>query len=194
VIAAATAVPPGADTAWSRRLPAGHLPEVGISASQIGPILSGADLEPHLVRGWLTRPADPEFFTRAARVCALYRTCPPGAVVLSIDEKTGIAARCRKHPGRAGRPGRRTRREFEYVRHGTVCIVAALNVHAGQVLTGRSTPRSTRNSRYTWSATTARHTPRARQRRGWPGTPGSPSASPLNTPPGWTRPGCSSPR
>jgi hypothetical protein len=31
VIAAATAVPPGADTAWSRRLPAGHLSEAGIS-------------------------------------------------------------------------------------------------------------------------------------------------------------------
>jgi transposase len=33
------------------------------------------------------------------------------------------------------RPGRRTRREFEYIRSGTVAIIAALNVHTGQVLT-----------------------------------------------------------
>ncbi|WP_406016377.1 IS630 family transposase [Streptomyces sp. NBC_00984] len=135
VIAAATATPPGADATWSHRLLAGHLAELGISASQIGRILSGTDLKPHLVRGWLTRPADPEFFDKAAEVCALYRTCPPGAVVLSIDEKTGITARSRKHPDQPGGPGRRTRREFEYVRHGTVSIIAALNVHSGQVLT-----------------------------------------------------------
>jgi transposase len=135
VIAAATAVPPGADTAWSHRLLAEHLAELGISASQIGRILSGADLKPHLVRGWLTRPADPEFFDKAADVCALYRTCPPNAVVISVDEKTGITARSRKHPDLPGAPGKRTRREFEYVRHGTVSIIAALDVHTGQVLT-----------------------------------------------------------
>ncbi|MFJ4576992.1 helix-turn-helix domain-containing protein [Streptomyces sp. NPDC088846] len=71
VIAAATAAPPGTDTTWSHRLLAGHLAELGISASQIGRILSGTDLKPHLVRGWLTRPADPEFFDKAAEVCAL---------------------------------------------------------------------------------------------------------------------------
>jgi len=135
VIAAATAVPPGPDTAWSHRLLAEHLAELGISASQIGRILSGADLKPHLVRGWLTRPADPEFFDKAADVCTLYRTCPPNAIVLSIDEKTGITARSRKHPDWPGGPGQRPRREFEYVRHGTVSITAALNVHTGQVLT-----------------------------------------------------------
>ncbi|MBS2546432.1 hypothetical protein KGQ19_06090 [Catenulispora sp. NL8] len=51
-----------------------------------------------------------------------------------MDEKTGITARSRKHPdqlGQPGQPGRRTRREFEYIRHGTVSIVAALNVHTG---------------------------------------------------------------
>jgi transposase len=135
VIAAATAVPPGADTAWSHRLLAEHLAELWISASQIGRILGSADLKPHLVRGWLTRPADPEFFDKAADVCALYHACPDNAVVISVDEKTGITARSRKHPDAPGGPGRRTRREFEYVRHGTVSIIAALDVHTGQVLT-----------------------------------------------------------
>jgi transposase len=137
VIAAATAVPPEADTVWSHRLLAQNLAELSISASQIGRILAGADLKPHLVRGWLTRPADPEFFDKAAEVCALYRTRPPNAVVISVDEKTGITARSRKHPDTLAEPGRRTRREFEYVRHGTVSIVAALDVHTGQVLTER---------------------------------------------------------
>lgn len=55
--------------------------------------------------------------------------------MLSVDEKTGITARSRKHPDQPARPGRRTRREFEYLRHGTVSVVAALDVHTGQVIT-----------------------------------------------------------
>ncbi|MGV4988962.1 IS630 family transposase [Streptomyces sp. NRAIS4] len=110
---------------------------MAVSASRVERILACVDLKPHLVRGWLTRPADPEFFTRAADVCALYRTSPANAVVISVDEKTGITARSRKHPDQPGRPGQRTRREFEYIRHGTVSVIAALNVHTGQVLTER---------------------------------------------------------
>ena len=139
IIATATQAPPTPESTWTHRLLAEQLGLAGlaVSASQIGRILDCVDLKPHLVRGWLTRPADPEFFTRATEVCDLYRTCPPNAVVLSVDEKTGITARSRKHPDQPGRPGRRTRREFEYVRHGTISIVAALNVHSGQVLTER---------------------------------------------------------
>ncbi len=111
------------------------LPRLGISASQIGRILRQVDLKPHLVRGWLTRPPDPAFFIKASEIRAVYRTCPPFAVVLSVDEKTGITARSRKHPDQPERPGRRARRDFEYIRHGTVSIVAALNVHTGQILT-----------------------------------------------------------
>lgn len=46
--------------------------------------------------------------------------------MLSIDEKTAIQARERRYPSQPARPGRRARREFEYRRHGTVSIVAAL--------------------------------------------------------------------
>jgi transposase len=139
IIAAATAEPEGADTVWTHRLLAHHLHLAGVavSSSQVGRILNSVDLKPHLVRGWLTRPADPQFFTKAADVCALYRTCPHNAVVLSVDEKTGITARSRKHPDQPARPGHRTRREFEYIRHGTISIIAALNVHTGQILTER---------------------------------------------------------
>ena len=67
-------------------------------------------------------------------ICKLYRKAPRNAVVLSIDEKTGIQAIERKHPGRAPAPGRLRRREFEYVRHGTQTLIAALDVHSGQAL------------------------------------------------------------
>ncbi|MFS4091594.1 IS630 family transposase [Streptomyces sp. AF1A] len=59
---------------------------------------------------------------------------PPHSVVLSVDEKTAMQARSRRHPTRPAGPGRIERREFEYRRHGTASIVAALDVHTGQVL------------------------------------------------------------
>lgn len=135
IIATVTSALPEAESSWTHRLLAATLAEMAISASQVGRILAGLDLKPHRVRGWLTRPADPAFFDKAADVCGLYLCAPPDSVVLSVDEKTGIGARSRKHPDTLEQPGRRARREFEYVRHGTVSIIAALNVHTGQVLT-----------------------------------------------------------
>ncbi|MFF5306751.1 IS630 family transposase [Streptomyces sp. NPDC013161] len=56
-------------------------------------------------------------------------------MVLSIDGKTAIAARSRRHPGRPPRLGEPARQEFEYRRHGTASLVAALDVRTGEVLT-----------------------------------------------------------
>ena len=67
-------------------------------------------------------------------MCDIYLRPPPGTVVICIDEKTGIQAKYRKYPERPARPGRLARREFEYVRNGTVSIVAALQVATGQVI------------------------------------------------------------
>lgn len=106
---------------------------IGISASQVGRILDEADIKPHKVRGWLNRPNDPEFFTRAQQICALYQCIPANTVLLSLDEKTGIQAKSRKHPTRRVRPSRPARREFEYVRHGTVSLIAAMNVGDGTI-------------------------------------------------------------
>ena len=135
VVATATSAPPGPESTWSHRRIAEHLAGTGISPSQVGRILADCDVRPYRVRGWLTRKDDPLFWTRATDICNLYRNPPAGAVVLSIDEKTAIAARSRKHPGRPATPGRPARQEFEYVRHGTVSIVAALDVQTGQVVT-----------------------------------------------------------
>jgi transposase len=54
-------------------------------------------------------------------------------VVWSVDEKTGMQATSRINPTRPAVPGIPVRREFEYRRHGTAVLFAALNVHDGDV-------------------------------------------------------------
>jgi hypothetical protein len=56
-------------------------------------------------------------------------------VLLNVDVKTGIQAKSRRYPDRPVEVGRPARREFEYRRHGTVSIIAAMNVTSGEVLT-----------------------------------------------------------
>jgi transposase len=133
VVAAATAERPEFDSEWSHRLLADYLSDLGISASQVGRILAELDIKPHQVRGWLTRKEDPSFWERAADVCGLYLSPPTNAIVLSVDEKTAISARSPKHPTRPARAGRPALKEFEYRRNGVASIVAALDVHSGQV-------------------------------------------------------------
>jgi transposase len=135
IVAAATSVPPEGTSAWTHALIAAQLAGTGISASQTGRILAGLELRPHKVRGWLNRRDDDQFWAQAAAVCDVYLHPPPGTVVICIDEKTGIQAKYRKYPGQPPRPGRLARREFEYVRNGTVSIIAALHVATGQVIT-----------------------------------------------------------
>ena len=135
IVATVTQSPPQIDAQWTHRGLAEYLAEpVGISASQIGRILASFDVKPHRVRGWLNRPADPAFHTKAQAVCRLYLD-PPAAdtVLFSVDEKTAMQARSRKRATRPVRPGRVERREFEYVRHGTVSLMAAMNVTTGTV-------------------------------------------------------------
>ena len=106
-----------------------------VSLSQVWRILKGLDIDLTRVRGWLNRREDPEFWGRVRDVCGLYLAPPDQhALVLSIDEKTGIQAKRRIVADQPARPGRARRREFEYRRHGTASLVAALAVHSGQVL------------------------------------------------------------
>lgn len=137
VVAAATSTPPGPVATWTHQAIAEHLAgtvHAPISASQVGRILAGLDLKPHKVRGWLARRDTPDFWDRVQDICGLYRVPPTGAIVLSIDEKTAIQARERRYPAQPPRPGQAARREFEYRRHGTASIVAALDVITGQTL------------------------------------------------------------
>src|SRR2546426_4427571 len=111
----------------------------GVRASTIWRILHHAELRPHHPRMWL-HSRDPDFARKVTEVVDLYLHPPANSVVLSIDEKTGMQALERKYPGRRPGLGRPGRREFEYIRHGTLTLIAALNVHTGTVL-GRCGPQ-----------------------------------------------------
>jgi len=76
---------------------------------------------------------DPDFWEKAADVCGLYLDPPDNAVVWSVDEKSQIQAKSRVNPTKPARPGTPTRRDYGYVRHGTVVLFAALDVHEGDV-------------------------------------------------------------
>jgi transposase len=139
VVATVTLVPPDGESCWSQAMIARHLQERGlvISRATVGRVLADADVRPHKVRGWLNRADDPSFWARAGQVCRLYLDLPPGTVLVSVDEKTGIQAKTRTRPDIPAGARRDARREFEYVRHGTVSIVAAMNVASGQVVAER---------------------------------------------------------
>jgi hypothetical protein len=103
------------------------------SRSSIHRILTDVDVQPQRFRLWLHSP-DPLFREKVADICELYLRPPPGSIVVSYDEKTGIQATERKHPDRAALPGRVCRQEFEYIRHGTQSLLATINVHTGEVI------------------------------------------------------------
>ena len=143
IVATVTQQPPDPASHWSHSQLAGELADMGISASQIGRILADLDIKPHRVRSWITRPQDPGFWERAADICGLYLIPPTGALVLSVDEKTGIGARSRTRPATPPAPGQPSRQEHEYVRHGTATLLAALDVHRGGILQATDLDRNT---------------------------------------------------
>jgi DDE superfamily endonuclease len=100
-----------------------------------------ADLKPHLSRYWLTpKPADPQAFAeQVTQVCAAYLQAPEraaadGTHTVSVDEKTGIQALERVAATLPMEPGKPERVEFEYKRHGTLCLFGNFDVVTGQVL------------------------------------------------------------
>lgn len=139
VIAVATSLPPEGAARWTQALIAGHLAERGLALSRatVRRVLAEAKIRPHKVRGWLNRADDDAFWTKAGAVCRLYLDIPADTLLVSVDEKTGIQARSRIRPAQPAQPGRDRRVEFEYKRHGTVSIVAAMDVATGQVVAER---------------------------------------------------------
>ena len=198
VFTTACSPPPEGETHWTVRSLAAAL---GRSKSWVHAVLDDADLKPHQVRSWLTS-LDPDFETKQAEVCGLYLAPPEGAIVVSIDEKTGVQAREPIRTEIALQPGRPARREFEYKRHGTVALLAALLVpqrrDQGRRLRAQqprrvprlprcSKPRSQPASRCTRSSTTCRCTRHPRSAPGSPNTRAGSSTSRPRTRPGSTR-------
>jgi transposase len=106
-------------------------------------------LQPHRSRYWLNaNPEDPVAFgQQVATVCDLYeqagRLAVQGIHLVSTDEKTGIQALERLYPDILAGPGRVQRREFEYIRHGTLCLTANLEIWCGWIITPTLGPTRT---------------------------------------------------
>jgi hypothetical protein len=86
----------------------------------------------------LTPPADEHFDSKVSDICTLYEQAPEltaaGERVLSTDEMTGVQALERKHPGLPAVPGKVERREFEYIRHGTLAFILNRDVASGRLV------------------------------------------------------------
>ena len=76
---------------------------------------------------------DPDFERKAADIIALYLSPPQRAAVFCVDEKSAIQALDRLDPVLPMSPGRVERHGFEYYRHGTLSLYAALDVRTGKV-------------------------------------------------------------
>lgn len=111
-----------------------------ISERTVGRLLAEACLKPHLSRYWLNaNPEEPDAFEeQVCTVCGLYvhavQLHAAGIHLVSTDEKTGIQALQRKAATLPMRPGLVERREFEYIRHGTQCLIANFEVATGRVI------------------------------------------------------------
>lgn len=130
--------PEDGSTHWSTRKLARAL---GISHTMVARVWAKHDLKPHRLERYLSSN-DPLFESKAADVIGLYLNPPQHAVVFCVDEKTAIQALDRKDPQLPFSPGRAERHGFEYIRHGTLSLYAALNTQSGEVI-GKTSDRHT---------------------------------------------------
>jgi transposase len=130
--------PPDGSTHWSCRKLAADL---GMSHATVQRILVQAKLQPHRLDRYMASN-DPMFEQKAADIIGLYMNPPQHAAVFCVDEKTAIQALDRLVPVLPLSPGRAERHGFEYYRHGTLSLYAALEGKTGRV-EGKTTRRHT---------------------------------------------------
>jgi transposase len=121
--------PADGSTHWSCRKMA---QAVGVSPATVHRIWAKTGLKPHRLDRYMASN-DPAFEQKAAEIIALYMDPPQHAAVFCIDEKTAIQALDRMDPVLPLSPGRAEKHGFEYYRHGTLSLYAALDVKTGQV-------------------------------------------------------------
>lgn len=121
--------PKDGSTHWSCRKLAAQL---GVSKDTVQRIWQKAGLKPHRLERYMASD-DPEFERKAADILGLYLHPPQHAAVFCVDEKSAIQALDRLDPVLPMSPGRAERHGFEYYRHGTLSLYAALDVRSGKV-------------------------------------------------------------
>lgn len=130
-------------THWSHHLLADHLCDTGlpISARTVGRILAAATLQPHRQKMWLTSQ-DAEFRAKRDDVLRVYYDAPADEHIVCLDEMTQLQALERRHADQPMRAGQPVRREWEYIRHGTMVLMGAFDVRRGKLFGFMSERRS----------------------------------------------------
>jgi len=116
--------------------------------STVWRILDDIDIKPHKIRYYLEK-RDPEFERKMQEVLMVYRDVglyAPGAggvhdarpepiYTVSVDEKPGVQAISVTAPDLPPVPGKASTvsRDYEYVRHGTLSILAGIDLHSGHI-------------------------------------------------------------
>jgi len=114
--------------------------------STVWRILDDNDIKPHKIRYYLEK-RDPEFDRKMQEVLMVYRDVSiytAGAVhdarpnpiyTVSVDEKPGVQAIGLTAPDLPPVPGKASAvgRDYEYIRHGTVSILAGIDLHSGHI-------------------------------------------------------------
>ncbi len=125
---------------------AGH-PSLALAAkATVQRILTEQHLQPHKVKYYLER-RDPEFELKMKEVLMVYQEVQlqneanpaagaPSVITVSIDEKPGVQAIANTAPDLPPVPGKHptVSRDHEYKRHGTLSILASLDLHDGHVV------------------------------------------------------------
>lgn len=126
--------------------PSGFPRLTGTGKSTIWRILDENQLKPHKISYYLEK-RDPDFDRKMREVLIVYRDVSlyaEGAVhegrpnpiyTVSVDEKPGVQAIGLTAPDLPPVPGKAPTlsRDYEYVRHGTVSILAGIDLHTGHV-------------------------------------------------------------
>jgi len=127
-----------------------------ISPSQVGRYLAAADLQPHRSKYWLnTTEKDPDVFqTQVEVVCQAWRDAPDlyfqaNTHTVSVDEMPGLQALERIAKTIPMQPGQPKRIEYEYKRHGTLCLIGNWHVVEGQMISPTIKPTRT-ESDFAW--------------------------------------------
>jgi transposase len=129
ILSATRKKPRDGSTHWSCRKLAAVL---DVSKDAVHRTWKEAGLKPHRLQRYMASD-DPDFESKAADIIGLYLNPPRHAAVFCVDEKTAIQALDRLDPVLPLSPGRAERHGFEYYRHGTLSLYAALDTASGRV-------------------------------------------------------------